>query len=97
LKELGLLKEKVKGLDWEMMNKYLHAFLFILALVVAAYVGGYLMSIGGIMQIINEIRNDMETYKFVVGVLRVIFALPVARLTFGILYVIPTTIINEKL
>ncbi len=79
------------------MNRYLHAFLFILALVVAAYVGGYLMFIGGIMQIIKEIKNDMETYKFVVGVLRVIFASPVAGLMFGIFFVIPTTIINEKL
>jgi len=79
------------------MNKYLHAFLFILTLVVATYIGGYFMFIGGIMQIINEIKNDMETCKFVVGVLKVVFASPVSGLIVGILYVIPTTIINEKL
>ena len=64
--------------------------IIILVVVLGVYVGFWLMFIGGIIQVINVIKNDAGTSELAVGVLKIIFAIPVG----GLLAYIPALLVK---
>jgi len=77
------------------MKQLLGLILVVLGIAVGLYVGVWLCLIGGIVQIIGEIKGEFEAIKVAIGVTRIVFASLCGWLS-GILLIAPgVTLIKD--
>lgn len=65
------------------MKSFISVIIFIASIVLALYLGVYLLFIGGIVDIIDQVKSEhTESMAVAIGVVKIVFAAPIGWLTF---------------